>query len=238
MPNKGNALFLILIAVALFAALSYAVTQSGRGGGSVDKEQAILDATQISSYISKVQTAVQRLKVLSCSDIEITFENSVYRGGGGGPFGTGLMIPSGTNTHSPSDDSCDVFAPEGGGVIPEIVDVAPDGTSDWSRTGHPWFDSEPMPGIGSSESDLIMVMPHISLAVCNVYNEGLGLSPDPIGGGAVSSPTEVDLVWGRFDGTYDDCCVSTGIPDGTWSGCYNFNGDSDQNHIFSVLLAR
>ncbi len=239
MRQSGNALFLILIAVALFAALSYAVTQSGRGGGSIDREQAAIDASLIANHIAQVRTAVQRLSVLSCNDNQITFENSVYRGGGAGPFGSGLMAPPGTNSFSPASEICHVYEPEGGGLTPIILDIADDGSgTDWSQNGHPWFQAEAIPGVGSTEPDLIMVMPHISDEVCLAYNTSLGLGSAPLGGGAVGSPTEVDLVWTNFDGNYADCCVSVGIPSGTYDGCYNFNGDDQQNHIFSVLLAR
>jgi Tfp pilus assembly protein PilE len=66
--NRGNALFLILIAVALFAALSYAVTQSGRGGGNIDREQLELDLAQLVNQATTIKTFLHRNQVLSTYD--------------------------------------------------------------------------------------------------------------------------------------------------------------------------
>ena len=72
---KGNALFLILIAVALFAALSYAITSSGRGGGGIEKEQQQLDDAVAEQCTAMVERGENKLKILNgCSDSEISYE--------------------------------------------------------------------------------------------------------------------------------------------------------------------
>ena len=62
--ESGNVLFLVLIAVALFAALSYAVTQSTRSGsGSIDADKLKLEAASLLSWAAEAQTSFKRRQI-------------------------------------------------------------------------------------------------------------------------------------------------------------------------------
>lgn len=99
---RGNALFLILIAVALFGALSYAITQSGRGGGNIAREEAMIKQARLENYQAAITAAVMRLTLPgTCTAAQISYET-----------------PAGANANpsAPSDKSCHIFHPNGGGV--------------------------------------------------------------------------------------------------------------------------
>jgi len=60
--QSGNVLFFLLIAVALFAALSYVVTQSSRvGAGSISNEKANLLAAGLINNMVTFEQGVQRM---------------------------------------------------------------------------------------------------------------------------------------------------------------------------------
>ena len=156
--EKGNALFLILIAVALFAALSYAITQSGRGGGGIDKEQALISASQITQYAAGLRTTVTRMSITGTTLLDFDFTTPA---------------PGGATA------SDQVFHSSGGGAIEQDPPV---GASAYkylvpatATTGY--F----INGIGGDTSPDIFVVtePTDSLGenVCEEINRGLGFDP-------------------------------------------------------------
>lgn len=212
--QSGNALFLILIAVALFAALSYAVTQSGRGGGSIDKETAILDAAQITQYSALVHNAVTRIMILNgCSETELSFENTI-------------TAQDYTNATSPSDKSCHVFDRNGGGMTYQSP------SSEWlgplpSDLGHDagldalhgvWFITDAsFSGIGVSGGDLALILPYVTKEICVAMNDMFSIV-NPSGNPPQDNAIAYDIA--PFDGNYG----SNKVFNNTTSGNDEFNG--------------
>ena len=76
--ETGGAIVWILVAIALFAALNYAVSKGTRSGATtISKEQAVVASNEILDYGRAIRQAVQTLQINGCGDTEISFENSV-----------------------------------------------------------------------------------------------------------------------------------------------------------------
>ncbi len=156
--ERGNALFLILIAVALFAALSYAVTQSGRGGGTIDREQSLIAASQITQFPASIRTTVTRMVITGTPVANLNFDTT---------------SPAGTT---------EVFASEGGGAVLQDPPANIGGATAWRFKTAPgaagamtgWFIS----GVGTdgvNGKDVFAFLDGVSVAVCQSILRGLGL---------------------------------------------------------------
>lgn len=151
--EKGNALFLILIAVALFAALSYAITQSGRGGGSIDREQALITASQVTQYAAGLRTTITRMII------------------------TGTAVTAVDFTDDTTDDDDEVFDAAGGGAIEQD----PPSSSQTSATPYDYLvpttsaSGHYMAGIGTNAPEVILLARNLTTNVCTEIRRGLGL---------------------------------------------------------------
>lgn len=192
--QQGNALFLILIAVALFAALSYAITQSGRGSGSAAKEQAVLEAAKLLQYATNIQQAVSRMRLVNgCSDTSISFENTVISGY--------------ANASAPVNKSCHVFDVAGGGQTWQLPAAGSGTTNNWFFTGESCVYAvgtgltDCYTANGAADSDLMIALSGVSKDVCVQINKGLGIN-NPSGNPPQSNNQTWDSPVALFTGTY------------------------------------
>lgn len=164
--ESGNVLFLILIAVALFAALSYVVTQSTRsGGGSAEREKNVLSSAQMTQYPTALRTSVIRLVLggVSIDNVKFnpptSFSGSTFR---------------------------EVFHPSGGGAT---FQTAPASLMSSGLEGTWTFNGEfYVPEIGidtAGGNDIIAFLAGVSSGICKQLNEELNVDDT----GCTASPT-------------------------------------------------
>ncbi len=106
--ESGNVLFLILIGVVLYAALSFMMTRSDTNN-NLDAQKINATANQLIQYGADVRQGVARVRGQNgCAIEQISFDPAPYDGS----YQSGYY----NNPNSPSEKSCHVFHPDGGNV--------------------------------------------------------------------------------------------------------------------------
>ena len=171
-PNEnGNVFFYILIAIALFAALSYAVSRNNSGSSNIfTEEQAKIAAQEIIEYGNTVANAVQKLKLRGVQDHEFDFSNNVFK------LTNGVLFPVANATCI--SETCKLYS-EGGGNIQ--AQYAPKEShisnipSGGSTNGQGNFRSNYIVGIGTPAPDLNFEYTFINKETCMKINDILGI---------------------------------------------------------------
>ncbi|WP_435640540.1 hypothetical protein [Micavibrio aeruginosavorus] len=240
--ENGNVLFLILIAVALFAALTFAVVQTRGGGSDANKEKLQIAASQLAQYGGDIEAAILRMRVGKGMGPDVmSFET---------PF---LSSANYTNPDCAIDD-CKVYLPKGGAIS---YNTPNDEWLDWSQNTQPhwggWLftGGSCVPGVGLGNDatcngdianlELIAIVPYIQRDVCMEINRrkeittGATLPPQDQGNAWINNP--------EFAGTFTTGEAISSAGDelfGRTEGCFEGGGTpaSGTYHYFKVLIER
>lgn len=180
--EQGNVLFLILIAIAAFAALSYAVTSSNRTIGSgPSRESADAVSSDILSWFSQIDTAVMRMRLSGNIPIE---RMDFYDLNNKRLNGTSYPFDNTTCT----DQTCEVFSPLAGGAIPRYFTSAADtvyipiAPATSMVPGSRSVIVVNTPNLGTSLPDIAVRIEFVSKEVCAAINRRFGISENLDGG--------------------------------------------------------
>lgn len=177
MRERGNVLFLILIAVALFAALSYAVTSSSRtSSGTTDGESNLINSAQITQYPASVRTAVVRMLINGVTADQLEFNNQAT-----------FANLTDTNPGAAITYGFGVFHPDGGGASfvtapPEVMENQQPGV--WLFTSN-----YQVQNIGTtvastnSANEVLAFLPGVQIAACRRLNQELAITGGTDGDG-------------------------------------------------------
>lgn len=232
--QRGNVLFLILIAVALFGALSYAVVKSSSGGGDASVEKAGLKAAQLIQYGDQVAYAVMKIRTIGgYSKSQVSFENN----------GT-IVNPN------CSEDTCRVFHPNGGGA--HYWELSEDWRGRHGIWVPPWrwnfsknnqFQDVGTNCAAASCNDVALLYRGIQREVCLEVNEQLGVgnpSGEPPESPGYTDPDYIGTM-DYYSSSYVIGSTNSGAADyalnGHFTGCfYDPHASDDAYHFYRIII--
>lgn len=227
--ERGNALFIVLIAIALFGALTIAISNSGSGQADIDDEKLALMATEMAQVAAEISDATNRLiAVNGCTAEQISY---AYDDNNDGNINGSDKY---YNNSAPADNSCNVFHELGGGLT---FPTAPEGASTTGDNYHISGASK-IQQTGTNETELVIYLKNVDPALCdqiNVRSNGYDIT---------DLVEEGDMNLLAFRGIFYGYAISfTGINDPPTSGCLKTGAGAsvvDPNMLlfYSMLLKR
>lgn len=237
--TRGNILFLILLAVVLFAALSYAVTSSMRGGGRDASSEAVsAKASEILNYFAELSTVTQRMMLINnVKDYELNFySQNPYAG----------VVGNYDNVNC-ATDTCRVFSPNGGGASnKKLMNYQREGGAGPPGVGRIFLMS--VPGAGTDLPDIIFTYYAVKMELCKEINRRMGHA-DLLFNAPVNESASTFLYYNSPypTGPFPNSTLTLNVPQsagiaGTFCACGGVSeagcGASFYPAIHHVLLAR
>ncbi|MDY0029343.1 MAG: hypothetical protein RBR86_05295 [Pseudobdellovibrionaceae bacterium] len=158
--QSGNVLFLILIAVALFAALSFAVSNTMRGNqtSGITQEKEKINTAYLHQFPSILNQTIMRMRMsegVLPEELSFAFPgNTDY-----GTFG--------------SESEHEVFHPQGGGLPYQAPPDSINDGSDWIFNGDLEIENVGTTGGTSSNTELLAILIGIPESLCRYINYDL-----------------------------------------------------------------
>jgi len=239
----GNALWFILLAVALLGFLTAVVSRSGSTVDQAgDYEKNRISASKIINTAKSFETAIQQLQNNGCSENEISFENPTVSGY--------------TNTKSPTDKSCHLFHAAGAGLSYQKPQTGWLDKSQSAQTRYrEWILSGTNYVVGvesgtdasgdasASNKELLLILPYVRSSLCIALNEMAGVTnPSSTPGRDAGNADITNKYVGSFGAGQhiEDTASGSDVFDGKPTGCFEGGGTPPNGtyHFYHVLIAR
>jgi type II secretory pathway pseudopilin PulG len=185
--QSGNALVIVLVAVALLAALTMMMTRSGSSTDDTgDIERAQIYASEVMRFGKTLQNGAQTLITRGCSESTLNFDYS-------------SAVTGYENASAPGDGSCDLFGEKGAGLVWR---TPPAGLT---ASAYVITAANTMLGAGCDTgsatcTDLVLFVPGVSVDACTQINRMLKVT-NPADIPPADSDNLVDTAT-KFTGSY------------------------------------